>query len=204
MIRRFIDAVATVLAGIAIGWLLAPGGQSDPRLRAERSPSATTPSMPVASVQAGDTSTESVNDNCADETSSPVQTALSTPEPIPEVYLDMIGYPEDGTSTPDRYDRYLAFARDVRDESWAAAMEAGIANFAARLNQMEVVVEYIECRTLYCVIAGHSPTGSQGQLGDMRDTGWWQAAGVGADIVQSGRDGQDDFVLFVERYANGN
>ena len=160
--------------------------------------------MPVASVQAGDTSTKSVNDNCADETSSPVQTALSAPEPMPEVYLDMIGYPEESTPAPDRYDRYVAFASDVRDESWAAAMEAGIANFAARLNQMEVVVEYIECRSLYCVIAGHSPTGSTAQLGDMRDTGWWQAAGTFADIVQSGRDGQADFVLFVERYADGN
>jgi hypothetical protein len=155
-------------------------------------------------MQARSTPTESANDNCVDMTSSSVQTALSTPEPIPEVYLDMIGYPEDSTPAPDRYDRYVAFARDVRDEPWAAAMEAGIANFAARLNQMEVVVEYIECRSLYCVIAGYSPTGSTAQLWDMRDTGWWQAAGAGADIVQSGRDGQADFVLFVERYANGN
>jgi hypothetical protein len=129
--------------------------------------------------------------------------AESTPQQLPDAYLEIVG-PFENTKRPlETYDRYVAFAQDDRDESWAAAMEAGIANFAARQFEIDgTVVDFAECRSRFCVIAGHSPTGQTARFGSIRGEGWWQAAGPASKSVTSGHDGSLLYVLIYERYAN--
>ena len=200
MIARFADATTTLAAGLAIGFLIAEAGKSSPDVPPAQVPhSSTAASLPTDS-PAENTLTDSDTTGCYDITSDTRQAAIATPEPVPDVYRGLIGPLGEQTSTPKPYDLYVAFARDVRDEPWAAAMEAGIANWSAGRNpSAEAVIDYIECRSSSCMVAGHSPTGNLGFLGKIRDQGWWQGEGASMKVGYSG-----DILLFFNRYADTN
>lgn len=205
MIGRPIDGAATLAVGLAIGFLITVGAESDPDAPPAKVPrSSTAASQPTVSPADG-ILTNIDDTSCDDITFGSKHEAIVTREPVPDVYRGMIGPLAERTPTPTSYDRYVAFARDVRDEPWAAAMEAGIANWSARRNpSADSTIEYFECRSRFCVIAGHSSRGSSRSLSTMRDEGWWLAEGDGMLAVSSGRDSSLDFILFVERYADTN
>jgi hypothetical protein len=168
-----------------------------------RHSSATATLRTVSSAE--NTLTDSDDTSCDDITSGVKQAVIATPEPIPDVYRDIVGPLAEQTSGPEPYDLYVAFARDVRDEPWAAAMETGIANWSAGKNpSAELVIDYVECRSSICVVAGYSSTGSTAFLGSMRDEGWWQAEGALMAVFHSGHDGSAEFLKFVTRYADTN
>lgn len=205
MIVRFVDATATLAAGLAIGLLIAGAGRRSPDVPAAHVPhlSATDTLLTVSSAE--NALTGSDDTSCDDITPNIKEQAIATPEPVPEVYRDIVGPLAEQTSGPEPYDLYVAFAHDVRDEPWAAAMEAGIANWSAGKHpSAEPVIDYVECRSSICVIAGHSSTGSRALLGSMRDEGWWQAEGAPMGVVYSGHDGSVEFLTFVTRYADTN
>lgn len=128
---------------------------------------------------------------------------VNVPVRIPSVYRDLVGpIPPPRLSSAEIH---ALFEREPRDEPWAYAMEAGIndhiANFGAGQG---TVVEYVECRSRYCEIAGFGKEGyEQGfskTLSDIARSGWWQAAGTTHHIGE-GVDGLNRFVIIIGRYG---
>lgn len=205
MIGRFADVAITFAAGLTIGYLISVVDKGGSNAPLEQVSNVSTPATPPEVESAQVTSTESAEASCPEVTRDIQQADFVTQEPMPRVYRDMIGPLTEQTAASEPYDLYAAFAREGRDEPWAVAMESGIANWSAGRNpSAEAVIDYVECRSSFCVVAGHSSTGSTGFLGTMRDEGWWQATGDLTDIVHSGLDGSAEFLLFVSRYADTN
>ena len=129
-------------------------------------------------------------------------TMVDNPVRIPSVYKALVG-----PIPPPRLDSaevHALFAKEPRDEPWAYAMEAGINNHIANFGAGDgVVVEYVECRSRYCEIAGFTQEDNKHNfsytLEDIRRSGWWQAAG-GSHYFGGQHDGVDRFVIIVSRY----
>lgn len=124
------------------------------------------------------------------------------PVRIPSVYRDLVGpIPTPTISNVEKLER---FENEPRDEPWAFAMETGINNHIAEFGTVGGrVVEYVECRSQQCWIAGLIDKGHQGSTGrplnDMRRSGWWQAEG-GGDSITVNTNGLTRFVLIYRRY----
>lgn len=107
------------------------------------------------------------------------QIVLSSP--VPELYDTMLKPRELPKSlrTAELYERFMG---DARDNAWADAMELGINQYIAeRGSDLEVVFDFVECRSRYCVVAGVSYSQDRGPWNtfnpEMRNSGWWLASG---------------------------
>jgi hypothetical protein len=100
-------------------------------------------------------------------------------------------------------ENYELFATDERDESWAYTMELAIQNHLA-VNQKPdgALIEYVECRSRMCVVAGTVPAGSNSDFSEhlnaMRETGWWQLSDS-ASTAGGIANGEFRFVTFIPR-----
>ena len=120
---------------------------------------------------------------------------------LPAVYSEVIGSPQ-----PKRLraaDRHAIFLTEFRDEVWASAMESGIRNYVSdNASNLDIVVEYFECRSEHCEIAGYAPPGKESDINQLknglRSSGWWmggQSAGTTSQTI----DGVDRFVIIFNR-----
>jgi len=86
--------------------------------------------------------------------------------------------------TPELYEK---FKSDIRDNSWADAMELGINQYIAeRGPELEVVFDFVECRSRYCVVAGVSYSQDRGPWNtfnpEMSNSSWWLATGGNSTV----------------------
>lgn len=205
MIGRFVDTIATLAAGLVIGWLISGSDKVSPDLASTLESGSGTATVLPAVRPAENKLTDSNNVRCAEVPSYTEQAAVGTPEPLPAIYRGLIGSLTEQTLARNASDRYVAFMREVRDEPWAAAMEAGITSWSTgKDQQVEMVIDYIQCRSHSCIVAGQTLTGNTMSLGDLRNQGWWQAEDAGMLKVKSARDGTADFLFFIGRYADTN
>ena len=105
---------------------------------------------------------------------------------VPEPYETMLKPRElpKKFRTPELYDRFRV---DVRDNSWADAMELGINQYVAeRGSDLELVFDFVECRSRYCVVAGVSYSQDRGPWNtfnpEMSSSGWWAASGGNSTV----------------------
>ena len=120
---------------------------------------------------------------------------------IPAVYSKIIGQPQ-----PKQLriaDRHAIFLAEPRDEAWASAMESGINNYLAdNASNLGFKVEYVECRSEHCEIAGYLPEGHPDDTGTLKNglknSGWWQG---GVSSASTGReiDGVERVVIIFNR-----
>jgi len=101
------------------------------------------------------------------------------------------------------YELVARFAGEPRDESWAYTMELGINQHLTASTSLEgTVVEYVECRTTACVMAGYVQPGmedsSQELIREMSATGWWQLSQATMSS-SSNDDGTRRFVRIIPR-----
>lgn len=128
---------------------------------------------------------------------------------IPAVYSEVIGPPQ-----PKRFrvaDRHAIFLTEPRDEAWASAMESGINNFLAdNASNLSFKVEFVECRSEHCEVAGYVPEGYPDDSGDLKNglknSGWWQG---GVSSASTGREinGVERVVIIFNRniaWTRGN
>ncbi len=120
------------------------------------------------------------------------------PPLLPEDYYFMLEPPEDQPITTA--ERAVRFAEEARDESWAYTMELGINQHVAVATPVGTVIEYVECRTTTCMMAGYTQpgfeNGSRALIGEMGRTGWWQLGGETVSVSR-GRNGENRFVHFL-------
>lgn len=105
---------------------------------------------------------------------------------VPEPYDKMLKPRQlpKNLKTPELYER---FKSDVRDNSWADAMELGINQYIAeRGSDLELVFDFVECRSRYCVVAGVSYSQDRGPWNtfnpEMTNSGWWLASGGNSTV----------------------
>lgn len=130
-------------------------------------------------------------------------TLVDVPVRIPSAYRDLVGpIPPPRLSSAEMH---ALFEKEPRDEAWAYSMETGINDHIATFGAGEgIVVEYVECRSQYCEIAGFAKEGYEPHfsktLNDITRSGWWQAAG-GTHYINGEADGFDRFVIIISRYG---
>lgn len=120
---------------------------------------------------------------------------------LPAVYSEVIGSPQ-----PKRLrvaDRHAIFLTEPRDEAWASAMESGISNYLAdNASNLSFRVEFVECRSEHCEIAGYVPEGYLDDTSDLRNglknSGWWQG-GVSSASTGMEIDGVERIVIMFNR-----
>lgn len=202
MITRILDVTLTLTVGLAAGYLVAGYSGNERGIPpATVSYTGETAARPSIDPAVSNTVEGSVDD-CRPEYTSDPAPSTDTTMPLPEVYLDVIGPLTPRRSGPEAYDYFAAFARELRDEPWAAAMEAGISSWVDEKRHVTgTTVDFAECRASVCVVAGHSTTGDTSLLDRIQYEGWWLASGPSMDMVVSGRDGSADFVKIYNRYA---
>jgi hypothetical protein len=122
---------------------------------------------------------------------------------LPEAYQDLLEPQPVSRRRMTPQENHSFFSQDSRDESWAYTMELGIKQFlAANQNSDGALIEYVECRSRMCEVAGVVHAGGQDDFSDqleaMRQSGWWQLSNshstAGANI-----DGVYRFVTFIPR-----
>jgi len=80
-------------------------------------------------------------------------TPTGAPINLPDIYEQHINPAQRSIRFADIHN---VFKNELRDESWAAAMEAGLIHSIANSASSEfVTVEYLECRSRMCEIAGY-------------------------------------------------
>ena len=120
---------------------------------------------------------------------------------IPYIYNDVIGEPK-----PKRLmtaDRHAAFLLEPRDQSWASAMESGIANYLAdNAAELQFKVEFVECRSEHCEVAGYIPPGieddSRQLKSGLKNSAWWQG-GLSSASTRRTFDGVTRVVIIFNR-----
>lgn len=145
------------------------------------------------------------------EVSEPSIDAVNAPEKVPvvvdskmpPVYSEVIGPPR-----PKRFsaaDRHAYFLLESRDEVWASSMESGIRNYLVDSgSDLSFQVEYVECRSRHCEIAGYVPDGHQDDSDKLIDglshQGWWLG---GNSSASTGREiqGVERVVIIINRYG---
>ena len=120
---------------------------------------------------------------------------------IPAVYKEVIGRPRPRQLRVA--DRHAIFLTEPRDEAWASAMESGISNYLAdNASNMRIVVEFVECRSEHCEVAGYVHDGSRDYISGLRNglknSGWWQG-GISSASTNKKIDGVDRFVIMFNR-----
>lgn len=126
-----------------------------------------------------------------------------TPISIPDVYEDHITGRNRQPSVSIA-DVHKIFKNEARDESWAVAMESGINHYLANSGSGGwAVVEYVECRSRICELAGYTTdsdqNGTHDLIGGFLTSGLWQ----GNPITHSTRFGPADrkrFVIIISGY----
>lgn len=134
----------------------------------------------------------------------PVAVGLMRPAEVemPDIYAEMIE-PQPLPKTLAPPELFEKFTDDLRDEAWAYPMELGINQYIARRGgELEAVLEFVECRSRYCTIAGIVYDGGQAtvnvMLSEMTQSGWWQTFG-GASTVGRTTDTEYRFVSIFPR-----
>ncbi len=120
---------------------------------------------------------------------------------LPAVYSEVIGSPQ-----PKRLrvaDRHAIFLTEPRDEAWASAMESGISNYLAdNASNLSFRVEFVECRSEHCEIAGYVPEGYLDDTSDLKNglknSGWWQG-GISSASTGMEIDGVERIVIMFNR-----
>jgi len=126
------------------------------------------------------------------------------PISIPDVYEDHIA----GRRRPPRVsfaDIHKIFKNEPRDEPWAVAMESGISHYLANSGSGGwAVVEYLECRSRICEIAGYTTGGDEHDhselIRDFLRSSLWQ----GRPITHSSSFGPADqkrFITIISGYS---
>ena len=123
---------------------------------------------------------------------------------IPEQYRQTIG---PVVRPPTFGERFRAFEAEPVDVPWAQAMETGLNDFmAVQGPQSSSVIEFIQCRSTACVIAGYSIPTQEGLdasiLGDLRKQSWWEGGHTSSTRL-SRDDGSISFVILLDR-STGN
>jgi len=122
---------------------------------------------------------------------------------LPHAYLPFLEPKRHATRRMTSDENYNFFASDDRDESWAYTMELAMQDYiASNQNTDGAIIEYVECRSRMCMVAGSVPDGSNDDFGEhleaMQDTGWWQLSNT--SHTAGGMTGGDyRFVTFVPR-----
>jgi hypothetical protein len=119
---------------------------------------------------------------------------------IPEQYRQTIG---PVIRVPAFGERFMAFEGEPVDVPWAQAMETGLNDFiAVQGPQSSSVVEFIQCRSTACVIAGYSIPNQEGLdasiLGDLRKQSWWEGGRTSSTHLARD-DGTRSFVILIDR-----
>ena len=138
---------------------------------------------------------------------SPIELSDSLPSAqydapiIPESYRQTIGPVVRHISFGERYQEFEAEPIDI---SWAQAMEAGIHDFIANHGpKYGEVFEFVQCRSLSCVLAGYTIPGHEVQgasvIGTLSRQPWWQASRK-ASSTHSSAEGRTTFVTIIPRY----
>lgn len=206
-----VERLLTLFAGIVIGVLVmtvlpSPSIDSGNGIDAERKEGAvpgpalqqsqaarSTRSIPATQVEASAPRFEDKGDSKTDV--SPIS--------IPNVYEEHIA---ERFSRPrvSFADIHKIFKNEARDEPWAVAMESGINHYLANSGTGEwAVVEYVECRSKICEIAGYTTDGDQKDshelIGDFLASGLW----AGDPITHSSSFGPTDqkrFITIISAY----
>lgn len=135
-----------------------------------------------------------------DETASDTMAEI-VPSGLPDIYREMIG---PAGRSPTFAQLHEMFESEPRDEPWAASMEAGLRAYLDRYTaKYGLVIEFVECRSQHCEIAGYVVGGLTSRSYDLfegvKHEGWWDAGSWLPNLGQ-GSDGIDHFVQFVVRY----
>lgn len=118
---------------------------------------------------------------------------------MPSNYREMIGPVR--PRQPSFAEQHADFASEPRDESWAVAMETGINDYVASSGAtLGLVVEYVECRSRTCEIAGFQPDRNKGNVGSLYTLPrqpWWQGGSANSAklLTQPGDAGKEYFVI---------
>lgn len=120
---------------------------------------------------------------------------------LPEAYYSLLEPPNRRALAP--HELAARFAGEPRDEAWAYTMELGMnQHIAGSPNLGGTVIEYVECRTTACLMAGYVEPGfentSQNLIREMSTTGWWQLS-PGTMTRMSLDDGVPRFVHVIPR-----
>ena len=153
---------------------------------------------PAVSVHVEEQSTQP-NETVETATSALKQSGVA----IPESYRRTIG---PVVQPPTFGERFKAFEAEPIDGPWAQAMEAGMNNFvAAHGPDYGSVIEFIQCRTSICVIAGYTIPNHEGLsasiIGELRKQSWWQGGNSSSSNLGS-EDGRTSFVILIDRYVD--
>lgn len=172
-----------LLAGIVIGILIAPlvydnFGPSDPPLAAGNTPDlANSPSAEApGSFETGQIVTENGSPSASDRIGEETRASNEhepVPPSIPSIYEDHLRRPDRMLEASDFHE---IFKNELRDEPWAAAMESGIHHSIANAGSGDwAVVEYVECRSRICEIAGYVQAGQHPMrlIEQFADSGAW-------------------------------
>jgi hypothetical protein len=206
VIARSIDVLVMLAGGLALGWLLTtefapPVDRADETVAAAPEP----PASPAPALPRAQSAPADCPEVRAPTAPAPAPSARlpDRQPPLPAVYLDLLGPPAATPNAPHPGEIYGRFAREARDEPWALAMEAGIEDWATRVPEHGGLdIDFAECRTRLCVIAGHTPNGDTTALSQLPNEGWWQASTRNDLRIRSMHNDSADFVLFVRRHAN--
>lgn len=203
MKRQLITFVIGLAAGVAA---MLTVGLLDEGSQVQENPALVTPQKgdvvddcSVPSVVTAELDSEEGPINSGGETRPEFQS--SVPEiRMPSNYQEMIGPVR--TQPTTLAEMHANFASEPRVESWAIAMETGINDYIANSSpRLGVVVEYVECRSRTCEIAGYRIDGESDRTASLRmmvQEPWWQG---GRKSYLGGHwvDGVDYFVtIFYE------
>ncbi len=136
-----------------------------------------------------------------------IESAPNTPtqsnSTIPDWYRETIG---PAVQPPTFGEKFKDFEAEPIDVPWAEAMEVGMNNFvAARGPDYGSVIEFIQCRTSKCVLAGYTIPNHEGLsasiIGELRRQSWWQGGGSSSSNLSTGDD-RTSFVILIDRYIH--
>ena len=197
------DRLITLCIGIVIGAVTALALMKHPEQSDEieitPDPTVVSSVVPFVSVESPAAITDEV----------PTQPALQfepdfavSPVRLPAAYEDHIRPKQRQISFADIHS---LFKDEPRDESWAAAMESGINHYLANSGSGDwAVVEYVECRSRICEIAGYR-TGTDNHpkelVNDFVSSGIWH----GQPSVHLKRFGDQNikrFVIVISSYSD--
>jgi hypothetical protein len=120
---------------------------------------------------------------------------------LPLAYREQIG--DVRPRRPSFSERHARFASEMRDESWAFAMEAGIRNFlAARAPSAGIVIDSVECRSESCEVAGYltdETDGLNSAIYSFTSEPWWDG-GKAVSVREMDLENRTGFVFVTFDY----
>lgn len=200
---RVIDRLVTLCVGVAIGVVIMlafakqPGESEDVNITLN--PEMTEDAGSAAAVENQITQTE-ISPTQSEGEIEPESSV--SPISIPDVYEDHIGPQQREVSFADIHH---VFKNEPRDEPWAAAMESGINHYLANSGSGDwAVVEYLECRSRICEVAGYK-TGSENHPSELVEefmsSGIWHGE-PGIHTSRFGDHRLKRFIIIISGYSN--